>query len=623
MKTLFKALVKYADDQGLLEKPYHAPVRFMWQLDLNPDGSLASRELTPLSTPREVRGKLKEERGRVVTVPRMTRTSGVSPMLGSDDIAYVLGWVPEAPDPGDTAAGRAHEKAVRGARERHEAWTALTRRWAASPAAAHDPIPHALVKFLESGVDEVLQPAEWSSKDGVIIHVGMVPAPLASSAAPFWIQHVEGTKGSGRVGLCLICGMDGPVVDSFPQPVKGPLIPNGQTSGVAPVSVNEDVYGYGLRRGLEQVPICVNCAQAIPNSLNHLLSDTTRAHRSPDAATTWWVDGASNFNALDALSPTQDSAVADLIQRVHSGRGTRHALDLDQFYAVTLEANGPRMIVHEWTQMPLITLQENILAWFAHVRLQPLWPQGRAYQPLWLLANATGRHDPETNRYMTPSDKGGRHPHAILETLQTAALQRRPLPRHIASHVVSRVAADGHVDDPRVALLRLYLTRSQSLKGTPMPGLDPDNTQPAYLLGRLMSVYEDTQYAAATVDGGDPPNATFVDKYLAGAITSPRLVLTAGGRQAPAWLSKLRRSGRDWFHRRDMDEIIAELSPADPGPTRATLDEQALFLLGYHHQRAHSNAARATAAANSVAKAQGHESAPDPNISHRNPSNAQ
>lgn len=611
MTTLFEALVKYARDNELLEKPYHAPARFLWQLDLNPDGSLASRELTPLSTQREVRGKIKEERGRVVTVPRMTRTSGVSPMLGADDIAYVLGWVQDAPDPGDSAAIRAHEKSVRDAYQRHEAWSALTRQWAASPAAAHDPIPHALAAFLDSGVDRVLRPAEWTPKDGIIIHVGLVPAPTAASASQFWTQHVEGTKGSSRVGLCLICGTSGPVVDTFAQPVKGPLIPSGQTSGVAPVSVNEAVYGYGLRRGLEQVPICVNCAQAIPTSLNHLLSDSTRAHRSSDAATTWWVEGPSDFNALDELSPVQDSAVAALIQRVHSGSGTRHALDLEQFYAVTLEANAARMVVRDWTHLPLITLQQNVLAWFADGRVEPLWPEGRTYQPLWLLAAATGRYDAGTSRYLRPSDKGGRHPHAIVETLQNAALQRGPLPREVASHVVQRVAADGRVDDPRVALLRLYLTRSPSTKGTPMPGLDPHNTQPAYLLGRLMSVYENTQYAAATADGGDAPNATFVDKYLAGAITSPRLVLTAGGRQAPAWLSKLRRNKRDWFHQRDIDAIIAQLDPSDPGPTRATLDQQALFLLGYHHQRAHSNAARtASAAAKVTAKAQGDDPAP-------------
>ena len=91
---------------------------------------------------------------------------------------------------------------------------------------------------------------------------------------------------------------------------------------------------------------------------------------------------------------------------------------------------------------------------------------------------------------------------------------------------------------------------------------------------------------------------------------APRLVLTAGGRQSPAWLSKLRRSQRDWFHKQDIDAIIAQLDPSDPGPTRATLDQQALFLLGYHHQRAHNNAARtASAAAKAIAQAPSGDSA--------------
>lgn len=617
MTTLFAALARYARDHELLEKPYHAPTRFLWQLDLNADGTLASRELTPLSTSRELRGKVKEERGRVATVPRMTRTSGTSPMLGADDIAYVLGWVHES-NTNDTAALHPDEKPARDARQRHESWSALTRRWAASPSAASDPIPQALVSFLDESIDLVRQPPEWTPKDGVIIHVAGVPAPHSASAVAFWTDHVEGAKGSGRLAPCLVCGTRGPVVDSFAQPVKGPLIPGGQSSGVAPVSVNEAVYGYGLRRGLDQVPICLSCAQAIPTSLNHLLSDSTRSYRSSDAATAWWIEGPSIFNALEELSPPQDSSVASLIQRVHSGTGTRQADDLDQFYAVTLESNAARMVVREWTHMPLISLQENVLAWFSDGHLAPLWPDARIYQPLWLLANATGRYDAEAKRYLRPSDKAGRHPHAVVEGLLNAALQHAPLPREVASHVVRRVAADGRVDDPRVSLLKLYLTRSPSAKGTPMPGLDPTNTQPAYLLGRLMAVYEDTQYAAATADGGEAPNSTFVDKYLAGALTSPRLVLTAGGRQAPAWLSKLRRSKRDRFHQRDIDEIIALLDAGDPGPQRATLDQQALFLLGYHHQRAHTNAARtASAAAKAVAQAahaeQSAPSTPDQN----------
>lgn len=596
MSTLYQALVRYALANDLLEKPYHSATRFLWQLDLKADGSLASHELMPLSTRRDIGGKIREEAGRVAVVPRMNRTSGVAPMLGADDIAYVFGWVGEAPDPEDEKSTKNYAKVALSTRSRHEAWAQLTRDWAASELASGDPVPAALIRFLDDGIDEVRRPIAWTPKDPVIIHVDGVAATKAQSASRFWTARVEAAKGSSREAMCLICGRIGAVVDSFPQQVKGPLIPGGQTSGVAPVSINEAVYGYGMRRGLDHVPICLTCAQAIPTSLNHLLADPSCTHRTPNAATTWWIEGEGGDDLFETLDSADPLAVSALIQKVENGLGTELTLDVDQFYAVTLEGNASRMVVRDWTHLPLPTLQANILAWFADGQVAPTWPDGRLYYPLWMLAEATGRYDHDKGRYLRPTDKGGRHPHAIADTLRVTALQRRPLPREVATHVVQRAASDGRVDDPRMALLRLYLIRSSS-KGTPMPGLDDDNNQPAYIMGRLMSAYEDLQYAAATADGGAAPNATFVDKYLAGAITSPRLVLTAGGRQAAAWLSKLRKSKRDWFHQREIDAIVSKLDPDDPGPTHANLDEQALFLLGYHHQRSHTNAARVAAAA--------------------------
>ncbi len=122
-----------------------------------------------------------------------------------------------------------------------------------------------------------------------------------------------------------------------------------------------------------------------------------------------------------------------------------------------------------------------------------------------------------------------------------------------------------------------------------MPGLDPHNTNAPYVLGRLFAVYEALQLQAAKTGGGSAPNSSFADKNFAGAISSPRLVLSAGARQSSAWLGKLRRSERDFFFRRDIDEIVDLLGPGTLGPVRASLEEQAQFVLGYHHQRASTN----------------------------------
>lgn len=582
MATLYQALVTYATERNLLARPYYADLRVAWQLDLHGDGSLANPELTPLGPDLDKNGQPSKIPGLTLSVPSMKRTSGVRAILGADGLDYVLGWFDHSPD--DPAAD---EKARSDSLDRHAAWTTLTRTWATHPLAADDRVPGAVVRFLEEGVERVQRPEKWAAKDRVVVRVDGKRVTESPSASDFWAQHVESSKASDRRGPCLVCGRHSSLVATLPQSVKGTLIPDGHTSGVAPISINEAVYGFDLRKGLGHVPVCISCAQAIPVALEHLLTGESRSHRTPRSASTWWIEGGDEFDPTRMLTPPSDHDVKKFIDRVAGGRGTEHALHLEEFHALTLEANGPRMVVRDWTHLPIATLQDNILQWFADTRVVPTWPSGREYQSLGLLAMATGRHDSKLNQYRYLSDRAGRHPHAITETLRSVALRSVPLPRTVLAHLLQRVLADGHMDDPRAALLRLFFARS-NMKGSFMPGLDPTNQDPSYLLGRLMAVYEGMQYSAATINSKDgAPNATFADKFMAGAITSPLLVLTSGGKQALAWRAKLRRANKGYFYDKTIDAITDLLTQSEPPPTRATIEEQGSFLLGYHHQRAH------------------------------------
>jgi CRISPR-associated protein Csd1 len=125
-----------------------------------------------------------------------------------------------------------------------------------------------------------------------------------------------------------------------------------------------------------------------------------------------------------------------------------------------------------------------------------------------------------------------------------------------------------------------------------MPDLDESNDQPPYIAGRLFAAYEQLQYdtyRARDGHAGTKPNTTFSDRYFAGALTSPRAVVITGGRDAQAWLKKLR--GRNekaaYHHQRVIANLYRLLGTDNPIPARMTPLEQATFLLGYHHQRAH------------------------------------
>ena len=131
-----------------------------------------------------------------------------------------------------------------------------------------------------------------------------------------------------------------------------------------------------------------------------------------------------------------------------------------------------------------------------------------------------------------------------------------------------------------------------------MPGLDPTNTSPAYLLGRLFAVLEATQRAA--YPGDNLPNTTFFDRYFAGAIANPRVAFVQGSQMWPAWLKKIRTSADREARKADRDRRLAaafalknriseltEQLAVQPLPALTTSAHQSLFIIGYHHQRAH------------------------------------
>ncbi len=579
MRTMYGELVDYAATLPDV-KPYHQETRFTWLLQLGADGSLAARELTELTTSTSDRkGRSKLVVGVWHSTPSVVRSSGVEALVPYDGLGYVLGWCDESSKPDRVA-------------DSHQAYRDLVIEWATHEG-VDDPIAQALQSFVHQS-PEIQRPERWTSKDNVLVQVDGVNAHAAPSLVGYWVRHVEERKGSGEHGTCLICGRSGALIETIPQMVKGPYVPGGQSSGVAPISINAAPFGFDLTVGLVHVPICTACARSIPLALNSLLSDERRVRRSKDAATTWWIAGETQFDVFTLLDQAREEDIASLFDSVGSGVASQGQMDVARFNSLVISGNGPRLVVNDWTSLPLDELRANVAGWFYDTEVEPLGQGGHRHQSLWLLATATGRFDVDRGRYLPLGDTAGHHPHGIQESLGTVALHGSPAPSFLASHLLQRIRADHHVDDQRAALLQLALRRNYR-KGTLMPGLDLTCTDPCYVAGRLFAIYADLQYAAATADGGTAPNATFADKHLAGAIADPRTAITAGEKQAAAWLNKLRRRKGDYFYQRDIDQVVSLLQPGRTLPVRASTEEQAMFVMGYHHERAHRSHEREAA----------------------------
>ncbi|MGY1618590.1 type I-C CRISPR-associated protein Cas8c/Csd1 [Geodermatophilus sp. SYSU D00691] len=570
---LLQRLVQYAESHDALA-PFHGERTFQWQLTLREDGHLEVPHLVPLQV-LDAKGR---PRGVAHLVPSAVRTSGVSANLGADDVQYVLGWADAKGKPIRVTAC-------------HADFVDLTRRWAASPEAADDPVPQALASFLASGGPaRVVRPPEWTSKQGVVVMVGDTFAHRAPSAAAFWAAEVARRKGAGRSGLCLVCGRKRPLLDTIPKKTPAHLVP-GATQEAALVSVNRSVFGYQLSTQLAAVPICVTCGEGTSAGLRLILSSgRTASFGGQDSRLAWWVPGSESDPLADLDAPDPER-VTNLLRGVQRGReidsrtpeaAADRLIEQETFCSLVVGGNVSRVMVRDWVEMPLEQLRRHIAAWFTDTEIDPLWAGNPHWHSLTQLMRAMGRwQSGHPGRYAEFGAKGADRPQDVHRDLLRAAIHGAKLPPSLLVHLVHRVCTDGRLDDARTGLIRLALVRTLPGGTPPMPGLDPTSTDPAYVCGRAFAVIEKIQQ-----DFNKNLNTTYGDRYFAGAVTNPRAALVAGRRDATAWLKRLRRTnlGAAIHHEKLLSEVFDRL-PTDGIPARTTLRGQAQFLLGYHHQR--------------------------------------
>ncbi|WP_131764962.1 type I-C CRISPR-associated protein Cas8c/Csd1 [Candidatus Protofrankia californiensis] len=572
-----------------------------WGVRIDEQGNLISPHPRDLSDPNAgARGKL----GTPGAAPYLARAAGISPLLGADDVQYILGWSDEKSRPERVA-------------DCHAAFVDLVDRWAA--ASPDDPVAQAVRRFYRSGAHlRIVRPTDWTSKQGVVFLVGERATWVTEqpSLRRFWAEEVARRKAGGgsarngtggRFGVCLVCGNPGTLVDRFPQQLPRRLVPLTTQASAALVSANRRIHTYDFSDSLTTVPICLECAQASVANLQYLLDSSihTMTVGGGDGRMAWWTIGAP-FDFATFLHRPHPAAVGQLAAAVHSGTDNTsgaESITPDRFCSVTVAGNVSRVMVRDWIDMPLDQLKRNITAWFTDHQMLGADLASSGYLPLVRLELAAGRWEPtpgdarrgEYTRFGSP---GSGRPNGVQRQLLRAAITGADLSPSLLGHLLHRIGSDGHVDDPRAALLRLALVRRARRRPEherltmPGPGLDPDNHHPTYLAGRIFAQLETIQFNADRIGKGpdDRLNTTFTDRYLAGAIANPKIALVQGRQLVQPWLKKIGRSRPDIAHAlsQGLDELFTLLDATSGLPGRGSLDDQATFILGYHHHRADS-----------------------------------
>jgi CRISPR-associated protein Csd1 len=169
--------------------------------------------------------------------------------------------------------------------------------------------------------------------------------------------------------------------------------------------------------------------------------------------------------------------------------------------------------------------------------------------------------------------------------LTRAILAGGRYPRSLLNNVIMRLRADGEVTGTRVALCKGVLAREQRLSNRRtqtevLPvSLDPSNTDPGYLLGRLFSTLENIQRTAL-----HSLNASIGDRYYGAASATPASVFPILMRNARHHLSRLRKDkpGLAVNLQKEVGAIIDPLGPTFPKSLR--MEAQGHFAIGYYHQ---------------------------------------
>lgn len=568
---LIQALAEYADTRlaDQLEDPAFEskPVRFF--LEVAEDGRfLGFRERTDSI----LRGKKTFSVVQHLTIPKspVARNSGLHPLLACDDMKYVLGPGPWT-DP----------KEVANQQERHDAFVGLLRKAAS---ATNDPDIASIVGFYDDSAQVEAARADFATRKpapGNLICL-YADGPLVSNPAirEYWRAHYAAAFGErsqkGGEGMCLISGLVGPVAATHDK-IKGLGNVGGQAAGVSLMSFDKPAFrSYGWEQNANS-PVFPSRAAAYVLALNDLLkSGSVQRRDHAGVAFVFWTKLAVGDEISDLIESAKPEQVGKLLQL-----DAKAVRDPDQFYFLGVSGNGGRLLVRHWYHESLTQVKENVKAWFEGLKIANVFTGAIADPPpLWRLLKAIARDEPPPDR--------------ILQLLQRA-IEGQPLGRSMLASALTRLRADtgDRFNSNRMGLIRLCtndLSRGTKLMND---ALDSGQTNPAYLCGRLLAIYDQLQFQAQ----GDL-NTTVADRYYSLASTNPTAAFPRVDDLGQKHLRKLRREKRGTMvaierEIQQVHQLLANQCGARfPGPL--DLENQGRFAIGFHHQRA-ENMARATA----------------------------
>jgi len=589
------------DDSLGIATPGYSAANVSFALNLSPAGELL--DIFPFTT-KFFDGKKERERNyrRMVVPEQVKRTVGISANFMCDNSAYVLG-----------VSGK-EAKDLNYAEKRFSVFRLLN---AEILAKANSAVARAVIAFLERHEPQtalqhpvIARHLEALLKGGnLIFQVNGENALDDPEIRRAWEEY---KLGQDAVQMqCLVTGEVEPIARLHPS-IQGVRAAN--PTGASLVGFNERAYESYNRikgQGLNS-PVSQRVASGYGVALNYLLSNQNpnRKIYLGDTTVVYWAESenkgyASAFAALinpeflEAESAEDQIArkkaekkMGETAEKVQKGQALdvaklREGLDEStRFYVLGLASNAARLAVRFYLTEPFGVFAERIMQHYDDLKIEKEFANQADYlSPYRILAECVSpkvtRRDDEVKQSW--SLLGG--------ALMRAVLMGLAYPEGLHAAMLNRIRHDSDdekrsvkINYIRAAYIKAHLIRKyrhqdqNPYQEALQMSLNESFTHPAYVLGRLFAVLEKTQREAI----GQNMNATIKDRYFTSASATPASVFPILLRLAHHWTAKAEYGG---ISDRRIQDLLGLLD-AKPFPSRLTLDEQGVFVLGYYHQRA-------------------------------------
>jgi CRISPR-associated protein Csd1 len=580
--VILQALHEFYQRQEFPEPEGLEYVEFPFILVIDNEGHLLDIEDT-----REDRGG--EKRQKAFLVPKSRQRSGskayASPNFLWDHIGYVLGF-----------AKSGEPKDIELACKQHESWLKNVSRIAKD--LKDIPGVRSIEEFYErEQIQNVFKHELWKEcrkipgcKITFRLSGDSLPVPCYKEVHEY-VQSLQKRKNlqendTQKIGVCLITGEKGIIARKH---TKTPI--SKDSKALVGFQRNSGYDSYGKEQGYN-APVSVKAEEAYTKALNQLLQrDSPNKFILADTTIIFWAqkkesqiyDFEQDFPWFFREPPEDDTqkgvfSVRSLYEAARTGKLPSN--NEGRFYVLGLAPSSARIAVRFWRSGTIRQFGENILAHFDSFSIV----KDFTYRKEGGLLNKEYLSLQQIMGAIVPKGDFSKLPPKIIGSTMMSVLDGTQYPRTLLQQCMLRVRAEREINRARAAILKACLNRFGKVngnKGKEVLGvaLDRNNTSIAYLLGRLFAVLERVQEEARK---GTQIGTTIRDRFYGAASTNPVSVFPQLLKLKNHHIVKIENRGRQVNLEKEIGEIMEGIKEF---PRHLTLDQQAVFAVGYYHQR--------------------------------------